>query len=83
MTQQAFTRHNGGVSQRQKILEVLSAHPGEWVRMVELGFRSGSWNVHSRISELRKRGCDIEQRNEYPGKRAIKSFYRLIPEEAA
>jgi len=38
---------------------------------------SGSYNVHSRISDLRKKGHRIEHKNVQKG-REVHSFYRLI-----
>jgi hypothetical protein len=49
----------------------------DWVPMPELVECSGSYNVHSRIAELRKRGYQIEQRSEREG-RTVKSSYRIV-----
>lgn len=65
-----------GVSQCDAILECLSNRKGEWLSMPCLVGYSGSYNVHSRISDLRKRGHRIEHRNEHHG-RQVRSFYRL------
>ena len=78
MTQQAFKSRAGGVSQCEMILAKLTIYAGQWVPMPDLWLISGSLNVHSRISDLRRRGHNIEQRNSYEGKRVIKSFYKLI-----
>lgn len=65
-----------GTSQCERILEILSTIPGEWVAMPILALKSGSYNVHSRISDLRKKGHVIEQKSAH-GK-PEKSFYRLV-----
>jgi len=67
----------GRKSQNDLVLAVLkTARPGDWVAMPLLVEASGSYVVHSRISDLRNRGWQIEQRNERHG-RQIHSFYRL------
>lgn len=74
---------NGG-SQCDRIEAVLRSRIGEWVPMPELWRASGAMAVHSRISDLRKRGLDIEHRNEVAAGRVTHSFYRLVtPEQAA
>lgn len=65
-----------GVSQSTLILAALKGRFGEWVNMVDLWRASGSMNIHSRISDLRKRGLFIEQRSERVG-RKVHSLYRL------
>jgi hypothetical protein len=52
---------------------------GEWVGMLTLHHLSGAMAVHSRISELRGRGHQIDQKSRKVG-RMIHSSYRLIPE---
>lgn len=66
-------------TQADIILEVLQKRGG-WVGMPRLARASGSWNVHSRIAQLRtERGLTIENKVERrPGTRANLSFYRLI-----
>ena len=71
-----------GQSQCAKILARLSNTPGEWVEMPELVKASGSYNVHSCISDLRARGHDIEQMSETV-KRQTHSFYRLVSDGIA
>jgi len=66
-----------GTSQCGKILAALKSEIREWVAMPTLVSASGSFNVHSRISDLRKQGHQIEQvcvqrHNEKH------SFYRLV-----
>lgn len=67
-----------GISQCDKILASLQLHSGMWVSIVHLAAISGSMAVHSRISDLRARGINIEHRNKRVG-RMIHSSYRLIP----
>ena len=74
-----FTHHEStgaGMSQCDTILSELKCHADRWVAMPHLSSVSGSYNVHSRIADLRKSGHDIEHRNERRG-RMIYSFYRL------
>jgi hypothetical protein len=50
---------------------------GQWVAMPDLVMASASFNIHSRVSDLRKRGHVIEQEGKSEG-RKVKSFYRLL-----
>ncbi len=65
-----------GSSQCALILERLQAAPGEWVAMPDLVTASGSYNIHSRIADLRRAGHQIDHKNTHAG-RFIHSFYRL------
>lgn len=59
------------------ILTALQARSGEWVPMPDLVAVSGSYVVHSRISDLRQAGHQIEHKNDWvDGK--CHSFYRLL-----
>ena len=71
----------GGKSQCDLILAELAAQPGAWVPMPELYRRSGSLNVHSRISDLRKRGFHVEQGQRRAADGTNLSFYRLVEKE--
>jgi len=64
-----------GATQNERILAALEAWEG-WVDMPTLALVSGSYNVHSRISDLRKSGHNISQRQTRRG-RTICSEYRL------
>lgn len=66
-------------TQADLILDTLRASGG-WVGMPRLARASGSWNVHSRIAQLRtERGLTIENKVERrPGSRTNLSFYRLV-----
>lgn len=76
VTQEQFTLEQGGVTQCDRILSTLESHSGDWVGIPELYQASGSFVVHSRISDLRRRGHVIENRVEHvSGKRH--SFYRI------
>jgi len=84
MTQGEFRIHNSGRSQCECILSVLQRSIGildGWVAMPRLARESGAYAVHSRISELRKRGHRIEQRSTRLTDGTIASEYRLEPEE--
>lgn len=76
MTQTEFALQTGPQSQATAILGVLVEHRGSWVSMPLLARLSGSLNVHSRVADLRKRGEQIEHRNERDG-RTVRSFYRV------
>jgi hypothetical protein len=65
-----------GQTQAEAILAELVIHHGEWVPMPRLAEVSGAYAVHSRISDLRGAGHDIQSKVE--GVRPRKSFYRLV-----
>jgi hypothetical protein len=69
---------NSDPSQEDKIIQCLEAHYPHWVAMPKLSAISGSLNVHTRISALRKKGFKIL--NTTRTKRDTRnrdSFYRL------
>ena len=78
MTQLEYKSTGQGVSQCDKILARLQAANGEWVSMLDLWICSGSMAIHSRISDLRKRGHTIEQSNRNNHGRKVHSFYKLV-----
>lgn len=63
-------------TQCDRILAELRRAQGDWVAMPHLAAVSGAYAVHSRISDLRKLGLDIEVKIE--GARPKQSFYRLL-----
>ena len=65
-----------GTSQSDRIHRRLRESSGEWVDLPELVKCSGAYAVHSRVSDLRKRGVHVEHRNIRHGK-TVMSFYRL------
>jgi hypothetical protein len=72
-----------GLSQADAILAELRGANGDWVSMPRLCAVSGSYNVHSRIADLRARGHIISQKNEHTtdpktGRRICASSYRLV-----
>lgn len=74
-----------GNSQCGKILAALHAAGGAWLSMPELVEISDSYNIHSRIDELRHAyGFNIENQTDY-SVRPHRSKYRLLPaaQEAA
>lgn len=64
------------MTQSESILDVLQRRRGEWIPMPELAAASGAYAVHSRISDLRADGHQIETRVE--GARPRRSYYRLV-----
>lgn len=74
------TSIQSGTSQCAKILARLKETPGQWVEMPDLVNVSGSYNIHSRISDLRKRGERIGHKNTTVN-RKTHSFYRLLTDE--
>lgn len=72
------TNHAAGESQCERILSVLES-ASDWVDMPTLALCSGSYNVHSRISDLRKAGYEIEHRQTRDG-RTVCSEYRIRKE---
>jgi hypothetical protein len=63
-----------GTSQCDLILAALLMQPGQWLPMTYLGRVAGCWAVHSRISDLRRRGHVIDQRNERAGRKILSSY---------
>jgi hypothetical protein len=76
LSQEEFAAVGSGPSQCDLILATLLTAPGHWFDMRHLGNVSGSRNVHSRVSDLRKRGHSIEHRNERHGRQCW-SFFRV------
>lgn len=77
MNQKAFQRAALGASQCDLILRCLRKHLGCWVSLPTLWQASGSMAVHSRITDLRKRGAQIEQASLRRGRQCL-SLYRLV-----
>ena len=67
-----------GTSQCDLILAALLESPGAWLSVHHLYRISGSQVVHSRISDLRRRGHHIEQRSLRRGRTNLSS-YRILP----
>lgn len=63
-------------TQNQLVLAELVRRHGQWVPMPELAAASGAYAVHSRISDLRAAGLEIEVK--VGGVRPRHSFYRLV-----
>lgn len=77
---------NSNPSQADHILLALqTAHSGGitegWVSLPALHLTSGAYAVHSRISELRKRGYVIQNRTQKAKDGTRMSWYRLVSEE--
>ena len=65
-------------SQCKKILDRLAAAGGDWVEMPQLVAASGSYNIHSRVDELRHRhGVQIENVTDVSVRPHV-SKYRLV-----
>ena len=65
-------------SQCAKILRVLQDARGEWVSMPALVLVSGSYNIHSRVDELRHvHGISIENETDVSVRPHV-SRYRLV-----
>lgn len=62
-------------SQNSKVLECLKR--GGWKSMILLSSISGSYNIHSRIAELRKRGHIILNRTKRRPDGTVVSEYQL------
>lgn len=77
MNQGEFTLNNGGASQCDRIQAALEAKRGQWVAMPDLWRASGAFAVHSRISDLRKKGLDITQESHRDQAGLVHSFYKL------
>jgi hypothetical protein len=70
-------------SQCAKILAALRLADGNWLEMPALVRASGSYNIHTRIDELRQRwGHDIENHTDTSVRPHI-SKYRLIHKEGS
>ena len=67
---------NQNQSQADTILGELKRVRGEWVSMPTLAHLAECFAVHSRISELRGRGEEIECRTVRDG-RKVQSYYRI------
>lgn len=79
MEQMTFTALALGESQTDRLIAHLLANRGNWVPLPELVGVCGGYAIHSRASDARKRGYDVEQSsNVEPGTRKVHSFYRLL-----
>ena len=65
-----------GSSQCDRIRRALEAQQGLWVPMPLLAAESGAYAVHSRVSDLRKRGFTIEHKSTRFGSQ-VQSSYRI------
>jgi hypothetical protein len=77
MNQTEFKSSRAGLSQCDRILKRLRAKKGKWVSAYQLHQLTNSLAVHSRISDLRHRGHQIENETEQVRGRQH-SKYRLI-----
>lgn len=68
---------NSNPTQSQVILSVLRASAGFWVPMPILAAKSGAYAVHSRVSELRRKGHRIQNRVERHKDGTRVSAYRM------
>lgn len=70
--------------QKFRILDELEQRPWKWfsrdiLARIGADTHNGKCSVRSRIADLRKLGCNIEQRTERGTHGEQKSFYRLMP----
>lgn len=78
MNQTEYKVSGIGESQADKLIFYLEKHRGEWIGLPTLVSVCGGYAVHSRASDVRKRGYEVEQKNNRDmetGK--IHSFYRI------
>lgn len=69
------------MSQSPKVLERLRQESGDWVSMLTLVGASNSFNIHSRIAELRGDGHTIKNKIEPQPDGSKRSWYRLLETE--
>lgn len=69
---------NTNPTQEDRILDFLQKRQGEWVPMPLLWSISGSMNIHSRVSSLRKRGVRILNKIERAPDGTKHSYYQLL-----
>ena len=62
----------------QRVADYFQARPGQWIDGMELAKIAGSYAWRSRVSDCRKLGMTIENRQRKVGKRVI-SEYRFVP----
>jgi hypothetical protein len=74
--QTEFTASVNSGSQNGRILAELNRLRGQWVPMPQLVKVSGSYVIHSRVADLRRAGCDIQQHNVII-QRQCHSYYAL------
>lgn len=79
-SQMTFLAEGGAASQCERVLTLLKHHLNEWVGMPHLVEYSGSYVIHSRISDLRRQGHSIINRTEKdPATGNRLSYYKLLP----
>jgi hypothetical protein len=83
MKQKTYRRRQAGQTQCERIENYLAKRAGRWIAMPHLarvgaGTPQGFCIVHSRISDLRERGLQIDQESRWVEGRCL-SFYRLVP----
>ena len=77
-SQQTFLMEGGALSQTDLLINYLHRANNEWVPLPVLADVIGGFAVHSRASDARRRGVNVENRVQFDkptGKRI--SFYRL------
>ena len=76
MKQTEYKARGDGQSQCNRILRTLLGNADRWVSMISLWRVSGAMAVHSRISDLRKRGYGITQKS-LRVNGVVHSYYKL------
>ena len=62
----------------QAVADYLTARPGQWIDGLELAKVAGSYAWRSRVSDCRKLGMVVQNRQRKVGRRVI-SEYRFVP----
>lgn len=84
MDQSEYQSSGAGVSQTDKLIAYLEKHRGEWMPLPTLVAVCGGYAIHSRASDARKLGYNVEQksyRDFDTGK--IHSYYRIPAQQEA
>jgi hypothetical protein len=61
-----------------RLAELFTSRPGEWIDGMELARTAGIYAWRSRASDIRRRGMTIENRQRREGQRTV-SEYRYVP----
>ena len=67
------------MTNRDRVLAALMAHPNQWVSGRDLVDAGGGWRYGARVYELRKQGHVIEERPE-PDSESRVGQYRIVVE---
>lgn len=79
-SQMQFVSEGGAPSQTDKLISALMQANGGWLDLPTLVAFTGSYVIHSRAADARKKGYNIEnttERDPLTGQRH--SYYRILP----